>query len=295
MLPPDRMLDLTALQKFEDFVDIAGNSSKLLFLRANGDVMNIEGEVLGNGGVKVFPRGYLDSAGVYHWIDSVEIPLAAQPPKSLAVVNKRKLAVSQEGNLIAWGDDYINGDRVIPARARTGVREVGIFREWDYAVTEKGELVRWKKGAEATPKDTVKSGVAEISTSTHNGYVLSETNDVYHLNGERPKFWNEKTRGVMARGQMSAVQNMEGLWHVIKHVESGDEVETLDVVLNRKETIDAEFYLNWANRKDKWRGSYVLWIEEVGAPELNINAKKPQSTTESPRKPGVSFFGIDAE
>ena len=108
-----------------------------------------------------------------------------------------------------------------------------------------------------------------------------------------------KAKNIITGGLMWAVLDMEDRWHVFfnqKNGPLGNEVETLEAVMNRSETIDVQFYLRNPGWKNPSRSSYALWIEEVGAPELNLeDVKELTGKPAEPKKPGAGFFGIPIE
>jgi len=272
MEPWTARLDLAKLQKFDTFVDVAGDQARLLFLLENGDVLNLDGEVVGSGATKIFPSGYLDSSGQYQTLEEWSVPDDAQPLRDIAFMYDRVLGRNEKGETVAWGDAYTTGSRVIPERARQGIRRVAMNWDNEYVLTETGELIGWNDKGEFSVPSPIRTGVREISISRHHTtFVLTETNDLYHLNGTKPQDWTGKAQKATARGLMSAILDLEGKWHVFAGGDPpGSELETLRTVLNRKETIDAEFFLKFPQKKDKFNSSYVVWVEENGAPEIDV-------------------------
>jgi len=300
MKPYTAMFDLSPLQQYEDYVDIAGDLNGLTFLRQNGDVLDHEGKIVGKGAVKIFPSGFLDKEGVYHSLAAKSVSLDVQPVMLSDGFAKRRLTVNPGGDLFASGEDYEKGLRKVPERARKGVRKIALFWETDNVLTANGDLIRWGKKGEIKVPETIQSGIATFSISRSNSaFVLTKSNDLLTLSGKPHGLWPGKAKNIITGGLMWAVLDMEDRWHVFFNQDKeplGNEVETLEAVMNRSETIDVQFYLRNPGSKNPSRSSYALWIEDVGAPELNLeDVKELTGKPAGPKKPGVGFFGIPIE
>ncbi len=294
--------DLKVLEKYTDFVDVMGTPYVLNFRRANGDVLNQKGEVVGKNAKKLIASGslsgYVDGEGKYHVITDVDAPEEAQPVKSIQKFFNRRIGVKENGDVVAWGGEYNDGKRKVPAEAQKGIKQVAVFYDQDMALSESGVLYRWDHTGLVEHHERLRSNIEKISVFSYTGYALSRDNDLYYLNGNLPPFWNEKAKNVICRGELTAILDMENRWHLFAYQKTpmGNELEVLGVVMNRPETIDVEFYLYYSARQNNNTASYAVWIEEPGTAQLNVKDVKSLPTAPAtPRPPGTGFFGVELD
>lgn len=163
--------------------------------------------------------------------------------KTMRKYFNRRLAINQNGDVIGWGGEYNDGSRSVPEPARKKVKQVAMFYDTDFALTEDGNLYRWSKKGLLDQSEKIRSNIEKISIFAYTGFALSKSNDLYRLDGNLPQYWKEKARNVICRGELAAILSMDYRWNIFAHRKTpmGNEIEVLGIVMNRPETIDVEF------------------------------------------------------
>lgn len=294
--------DLTPLQQYDDFVDVTGSPYLLFFLRSNGDVLNEKGEKVGQDAVKLIAEGslggYLDKEGKYQSIAEGDVPEETGPILAVKKFFNRKIALNQQGEVHAWGGEYDTGKRAVPQNARTGIKQLGIYYESEYALGEDGRLHRWNSDGAAEVPEPLREGISHISMFSYSGVVLSRTGELFHPDGRRPPYWEKRARHATSRGEFTIIQDVEGRWHVFafEKIPMGNELEVLNTVMNRSTTIDVECSLYFSARNNANTASYAVWIEEVGTPEWDAESAQQLPNPAPVREgSGRNFFGIEIE
>lgn len=296
--PAGAEFDFSKFEKYDDFVDIAGGQRDFLLLRENGDVLNERGETVGTNAESIIATGFIDRKGRYHTTAGLRFTESAQPLVSLDYTLEHGLALRNDGTLHGWKDEYETGKRKIPNVAKSDIVQIGCRRHDDWALNSKGDLFRWNIDGEAEVPSSIESGVARLATSNfHSAFVLTENNEVFDLEGNRPSSWRKDAKDVLSGGIMWAVLDMDDRWHAFVlegNQPVANELEVLNAVLNRSETIDVAFHTYPG--KDLYLSNYVLWIEDPNAPEFDFKDPKAlKDAAESQRQPGVGFFGNPIE
>ncbi|MDC0292033.1 hypothetical protein OAK81_01935 [Verrucomicrobiales bacterium] len=144
--------------------------------------------------------GYIDAKGNFQAITDGGAPDEANPMKTMRKYFNRRLAINQNGDVIGWGGEYNDGSRSVPEPARKKVKQVAMFYDTDFALTEDGNLYRWSKKGLLDQSEKIRSNIENISIFAYTGFALSKLNDLYRLDGNLPQYWKEKARNVICRG-----------------------------------------------------------------------------------------------
>ena len=301
------------LSEYSDLVQISGNSSGIMALRSNGDVILESGKIFQHDAYRLFtphPKfGAMCRDGVFREFQGKFAPVSKPVLQATSGIY-RDLSLLENGELAWAGKMFDDGKRIPPPEeVRSGNRQIGSSGQSDYVLTTEGEVKRWNNSGLIDVPDILKRGVKLVVCARSQVWCLTADHRIIDINGERPAEAPEQGQYIAEGGDLFAVLGMDNLWKVVAIGETvGNVVPLLEAVLNHPATVDVAFHLANGHKKDDTTAAYVAWIEDpaVKATPIPVGASltetaAPKSTNGASGDPpvrsstatGARFFGIE--
>ena len=299
--------------EYTDLEQIVGNSTGIMALRENGDVILEDGQVFKDDVCCLFAPylkfGGTGRDGVFRAYRGKPVPVT-QPVVQVSAGYFRDLALLDGGQLAWAGKLFDTGKRIPPPiETRRRVRQIGSTGAFDYVLKEDGEVKRWNNEGASEMPDALREGVKLMACGRTDVWFLTADHRILNGDGERPAQAPEKAQYIADGGDLFAVLGMDDRWTVVAIGETvGNQVSLLETVLNSPSTVDVAFHLANAHLRNENTAAYVAWIEDpsVTAPPIPIGTSlsdttAPQATNDAVAVPqarssaetGARFFGVE--
>ena len=302
-----------AFQAYDDLVQVSGNSTGIMALRVNGDVILESGRVFEDKAYRLFtpyPKfGAMGRDGVFRRYQGKFVPVSA-PVLQTAAGYYRDLSLLESGDLAWSGRMFDEGRRIPPpVEVRSGVMQIASKGGIDYVLKENGEVMSWNNNGLRQMPDSLRQGVKLMACGRTAIWFLTEDRRVLNGQGERPPQAPEKAQYIADGGDLFAVLGMDDVWRGIAIGDPfGNQVSLLEAVLNHPATVDVAFHLANSQPELEKTAAYVAWIEDPSVkvapiPEiesLTQSAVVPPRDGSAGNAPvrsstatGARFFGIE--
>lgn len=297
-------------EAFDDLVQVSGNSTGIMALRKNGDVVLESGRVFEDDAYSLFtpyPKfGAMGRDGVFRVYQGKFVKVSA-PVVQTAAGYYRDLSLLESGELAWSGKMFDEGKRIPPpAETRSGVVQIASKGGIDYVLKKDGEVMSWNNDGLKEVPEGLRKGIKLMACGRTAIWFLTTDNRILNGKGARPpEEGPEKARYIAEGGDLFAVLGMDDVWTVVVIGKAvGNQVALLEAVLNHPATVDVAFHLANRDPEPEKNSAYVAWIEDPSvkaAPIPKIRSltdsvgSQPgnSSPVRSSTATGARFFGIE--
>jgi len=276
----DQAIDLSAVSKFNDFVDVHGTPGRWVALRSNGETVSSDGKA-DRKGIRKIVRGIEDQFALITQEgrlvfpdDDTAIPIP-EPVNSADIVDaafgfQHGLALTAEGTAILCGSVYeggsgwpMPGDKVL-----NDVAAVAAIGNHAATVLKDGSLHLWgASGPIAIELPEGVDGFTQIAAINQDNFIFED------LNGQ---IWRQGFRQDSARTRGSFISHGKGIlksgrffideagaWQLPGLTDAAKpHQKLLDEHVSRGVKVIGGYARGYSNHKldGSWRG-YIIWIE----------------------------------